>query len=463
MKKKLLSLLLAIASICVSFVGCVAPSEASSETQSTPPSSSEKIEEVDYVSQVKLDESAPTQTQEVTVKSYIDGDTTHFYAPKGTSLPGSVIEYGYIKTRYMAVNTPESTGAIEPWGKAAKKFTNEKLQSAESIVLETDGTEWEFDGNGRYLVWVWYKPQGATEYRNLNIELLQNGLAVGSKVATTRYETYCTKAIAQAKALSLYVYSKEKDPDYYYGQAVEIDLKELRTNIDKYNGVRVAFEATVAIWETNTAYVQEYDEETGIYYGIQVFAGMSVTSDVHAKLNTVGNRARIVGEVAYYEEGGYYQITDLKYNRMRPKDPDNTQLLSEGNKISYPETTVDSFFGNVTVDVEKVDPETEEVTMESKSFKYAELTMFTTLSMKNLQVKSIYTTAQGDSKGAMTLTCMVDGKTITVRTEVLKNLDGSIVTASQLEGKTIDVRGNVTTFNGEYQIHVYTFFAITIH
>ena len=461
MKKRFLSLLLAVGALCASLAGCLSESVSSDSQNSTPPTS-EKIEVVDYVSQVKLDESAPTLTLEVTVRSYIDGDTTHFYADDETQLPEAAVELKYLKTRYMAVNTPESTGSIEPWGKAAKKFTNDKLQSAESIILETDGADWEVDGNGRFLVWVWYKPQGETEYRNLNVELLQNGLAVGSKIATTRYETYCTKALAQAKALSLYVFSKDADPDYYYGEAKEIDLKELRTNIDKYNGVRVAFEATVAIWETNTAYVQEYDAETGIYYGIQVFAGMSVTSDVHKNLNEVGNRVRIVGEVAYYDEGGYYQVTDLKFNKMKPKDSDNTQLLSKGEKISYPETTVDTFRGNIDVDVETVNPETEEVTVETKTFKYAELTMFTTLSMKNLKVTDVYTTKQGDSKGAMTLTCLVDGKEITVRTEVLYS-NGAVVTADKLMGKTIDVRGNVTTFNGEYQIHVYSYGGITIH
>lgn len=461
MKKRFLSLLLAIGVMCTALAACSGGNSSSSSEESS--SGSETIEEVDYVSQVKLDFDADSLTQEVTVKSYIDGDTTHFYAPKDADLPGSILEYGYMKTRYMAVDTPESTGAIEPWGKAAKNFTNEKLKSAESIVLETDANKWEIDGNGRYLVWVWYKPQGAAEYRNLNLELLQNGLAIGSKIATTRYEAYCTKAIAQAKALSLYVYSKEKDPDYYYGTAVELDLKELRLNIEKYNGIRVAFEATVAIWETNTAYVQEYDAETGIYFGIQVFAGMSVTSDVHAKLNTVGNRVRIVGEVSYYDDGGYYQVTDLKYNKMKPKDADNTQLLSQGEKIAYPETTIATFRGNKTVDVETVNPDTEEVTVETKTFKYAELTMFTTLSMKNLNVTHVKTTQNGDNKGAMTLTCEADGQTITVRTEVIYNLDGTLVTEAQLLGKTIDVRGNVTTFDGEYQVHIYSFGNLTIH
>ena len=51
---------------------------------------------VDYVSTLKLDMSSDTIKQEVTVKMFIDGDTTHFYVPK------TVMERGYIKARYLA-------------------------------------------------------------------------------------------------------------------------------------------------------------------------------------------------------------------------------------------------------------------------------------------------------------------------------------------------------------------------
>lgn len=36
---------------------------------------------VDYVGQTKLDMNSNTLKQEVTVKGYVDGDTTHFYVP----------------------------------------------------------------------------------------------------------------------------------------------------------------------------------------------------------------------------------------------------------------------------------------------------------------------------------------------------------------------------------------------
>ena len=57
---------------------------------------------VDYASQVKLDRSSGTLQIEATVKSFIDGDTTHFYVDR------SVCEDGVLKARYLAINTPES-------------------------------------------------------------------------------------------------------------------------------------------------------------------------------------------------------------------------------------------------------------------------------------------------------------------------------------------------------------------
>ena len=120
---------------------------------------------------------------------------------------------GVFKARYLAINTPESTGQIEEWGKAASAFTRQKLSEATSIVIESEDGKWNADSTGgRYLVWVWYKTDKDTEYRNLNLEILQNGLAIASNSSQNKYGMWCMNAIKQAKAHKLYVYSKEKDP-----------------------------------------------------------------------------------------------------------------------------------------------------------------------------------------------------------------------------------------------------------
>ena len=52
-------------------------------------------------------------------------------------------------------------------------------------------------------------------------------------------------ALGQAKAQKLNVYSGERDPDFYYGDAVELTLKEPRSNPEAYNGKKVAFEGVL--------------------------------------------------------------------------------------------------------------------------------------------------------------------------------------------------------------------------
>ena len=82
----------------------------------------------------------------------------------------------------------------------------------------------------------------------------------------------------------------------------------------------------------------------------------------------------------------------------------------------------------------------------------------TSISMKNLKVTKVYTTTNPDSDdcGAMTLTCKAGGQTISVRTEVLKDEDGNLITADAYKDKTINVEGVVDHFEGKYQIRVYT-------
>ena len=74
---------------------------------------------------------------EVKVSTYVDGDTTHFI-PKGTPSVWVNDEDGILKARYNSCDTPESTGKVEPWGKAASDFTKGQLVNAKTIVIETD-------------------------------------------------------------------------------------------------------------------------------------------------------------------------------------------------------------------------------------------------------------------------------------------------------------------------------------
>lgn len=411
-------------------------------------------EPVDYVSQLKLDMNSSTKKQEVTVKNYVDGDTTHFNVPK------SVSETGVLKARYLAINTPESTGKIEDYGHTASRFTKAKLKSAVSIIVESDDNKWNIDSTGsRFLVWVWYKPAEGAEYRNLNLEILQEGLAIASNTANNRYGTTCTKALDQAKKLKLYVFSGVADPEVYRGEAIEITLKELRTNIEDYKDKVVAFEGNSIRFYNNGVYLQDYDAETDMYYGIYCYYGFSFGG---VSVLALGNRVRMVGSVQYYETGGTYQVTDIKYD---PFDDSTLSVVSRGNPIGSKEIDAATFTdGKVRVEKEVLNEETGEVEVQVEDRDFAELAMNTLVEMKNLKIVGVSTTTNEDSSnyGAMTFTCQVDGKTVKVRTVPLKDADGNLLTKEDFLGKTINVKGIVDFFGGDYQIKVFSVGNITV-
>ena len=399
------------------------------------------VELIDYASQAKLDLTSNRARQEVTLKMHIDGDTTHFNLT--TPIGGSNV----LKARYLGVDTPESTGAIEKWGKKASNFTKERLANATSIIVESDTSEWNPDSTGsRYMVWVWYKTASMTDYRCLNLELLQEGLAKPKGTDNT-YGTICFDAYMQARTNKLHVFGNDVDPEYYVGEAIPVDLKELATNPEKYDGMKVVFEATIVRDFGNSVYLQAYCEETDMYHAIGAYYGYNFNGMDQL---TIGNKMKIVGTVSYWEGGGTYQISDLKYNAFSPDQSNNIEVLEFGKEVVYTLTTPEEFC-NGKKDVIVIDDEGEEVL---KKFSYAELALNTAIEMHDLKVTRVYTTVSDNesSDGAMTLTCEAGGKTITVRTEVLKDADGNIITADYFEGKTIDVKGLVAYYNGNYQI-----------
>ncbi len=419
-------------------------------------------EHVDYVDQLKLDLNSTTaKVVNPSVKSYIDGDTTHF------SVSDSVIEGGVLKARYIAIDTPESTGKIEPYGKKASKFTKEKLSTAVSIVIEADGDEWKADSTGsRYMTWVWYKPTADSDYRNLNVEILQNGLAIASNTGQNRYGTTAMNALNQAKIEKLNVHSGQADPDFYSGNIIELTLKELRCNPSDYIDKKVAFEGIVVRNNgNNSVYVEsmDVDPDTGLHYGMPCYYGFNMSSAGDEVLS-IGNHVRIVGTFQFYETGGTYQISGMECNEFLPDAPNNIKVL-DNQKYSAPYSPIDAekFANQTLIEVELEN--NDEIT--TKNVKYPELLMGTSVSLNGLTIVSIYTTTNQTSsqKGAMTFTCKTaTGLEITVRTAVLKK-DGVTVTASEYQGKTINIKGIVDYYSSDsdytqganpYQIKVFT-------
>lgn len=420
---------------------------------------------VDYVSQLKFDENSETKKMVVTVKNYVDGDTTHFNDPNN-----ELTDTGVIKARYLAINTPESTGRIEEYGKKASRFTREKLENASQILIESDDGNWNLDSTStRYLLWVWYKTSADAEWRNLNVEILQNGLALASNTNGNRYGTIAFSALQQARNKKINMYSGVKDPEVYTGDAIAVTLKELRTNLNiysrenekSYNNKKVSFDGVIVKDNGNRSiYVEslEKDELTGLHYGMTCYYGFDQNAWA-LRVLTVGNHVRIVGTVQYYENGNTYQIADMTYDVRNPDDPSSIKQLDDKKYTpAYQQVDVKKLNDGTTVPIE-IETD-DEVTVEN--VKYAELLMDTSVRLEGLTVTSVYTTQTGDSQGALTLTCKAqNGYTIVIRTNVLRN-GTSIVTEDEYRGKTINVEGVVNYFKGKYQIGVFSYSSITI-
>ena len=243
-------------------------------------------------------------------------------------------------------------------------------------------------------------------------------------------------------------------------------LKELKINIKDYIGARVAFEGVIVKDSGGSVYIEAYDEEDNMYYGISAYYLTSGLDGYGLELLQVGNKLRFAGVVG--EFNGSYQITDLKYDIWDTENAKNMSLISEGNVPAYQEVTYLHFDpqsnqGSVTVETE-VDGE-----VVTKELPYMFLAQDASVSMSNLYVKSAYTTQKGDSKGAISLYCIVDGVEIQVRTIVLRDANGNLITQDQFVGKTIDVKGTIDYYLpegetvGTYQIQVFSIDDVTFH
>ena len=80
---------------------------------------------------------------EVSLDKCVDGDTAWF-----------ILNNENIKTRFLAIDTPESTNKNEPFGKEASDYVCNLLKNADKIEIEYDPNSDKLDKYDRHLVWV---------------------------------------------------------------------------------------------------------------------------------------------------------------------------------------------------------------------------------------------------------------------------------------------------------------------
>ena len=365
MKKKLtFSLLLAGAILALASCGGndvsssdVPSSEATSEVTSET-SSATSIQKIDYVAQTKLPQDYKGKSfltngiGQVDLVRKIDGDTAHFY-PHGQ-------KNNLIKARYNCIDTPESTGTIEPYGFGASDFNGEMLASAKTIVLSTDPADQGDKGSvpitdstgGRYLTYIWVSEKENAPYYDLklvNLALVQEGWSKQKGSTGKQFADAFIGANQQAMDLGLNVWSGEDDPVERYqkakAQAEPVTLKHIVEGKNSLGedfdwvGSKATFEAVVAATGPDTGACYLNEDIDGKRYGIYVFTQYKVLTP----LTTIGNRVKITGMIASFGgdeetgEGGVLQLVDAKYSPFHQEG--DIEIIGERGDGTYQELT----------------------------------------------------------------------------------------------------------------------------
>lgn len=253
---------------------------------------------------------------EVKLAAHVDGDTTYFYPlGKETAL-------NRFSCRYQGVNTPESTGHIQPWGIKASHFTKSKLKSAERIAVVNDLTQFEkYDSSGgRYLGFVWYLPEGksdVSDFRLLNLEIVEQGYSNNQlhqdSDILVGYEAAFREAAANASSIRI---NGETDCDYdSSGDVVETTIANAKAEYDTLgvddstanSGKQLRITAQVLTLDGSNFYARDLEEdENGIKQGIYAFTSYKNTG---AK---IGDIVRFYAKITKYY--GNMQLTDVQIN-----------------------------------------------------------------------------------------------------------------------------------------------------
>lgn len=245
---------------------------------------------------------------EVELVRVVDGDTIHVRTNKQN-----------ISIRFLAINTPESTGRVEPWGVAASDFVSGILNNAASIVLEADGDRQ--DSTGRYLAFIWYKSSADADYRLINLEIVENAYSRFTLGQNKYYDPFIG-AHKKTEATKLRVYG-EQDPNYNYSkEVINASVAYMLSKPDEY-GVGTRFKITVQVVRMvgQNFYVKDYEEseiDGELVRGhIYVFSGYGTAYSSFLELGSV-----ISMECKLQYEGNYgTQLTDIRAVKVLEVQP----------------------------------------------------------------------------------------------------------------------------------------------
>lgn len=205
----------------------------------------------------------------------VDGDTAHFKDSTGYNFTA----------RFLMINTPESTGKVDPWGKKASKYVADILSNAVEIVCESEkpGSPAVKDTtNKRYLAYIWYRNNTADDFRLLNLEIVENCYSrFVNDEGAGKYGSVFLEAHNKSQKLGQKVFG-EKDPDFDYTYKInEITIAYLRDHVEEFASTGSMLQMKVRVVRLNgdNIYVEDIEktanEEKNTYdtAGIYMFSG----------------------------------------------------------------------------------------------------------------------------------------------------------------------------------------------
>ena len=274
------------------------------------------------------------------VERLTDGDTSTFnLAVQSKDGSSSVV------IRYDGINTPESTIEIRPWGKSAAKYNFNRLENAYQIVIEgiyvssADNSKTLEKTGNRYLGYVWYRNSESDSFKNLNLEMVENGYSK-SMSPIKDYEKYFIEAEAFAKKHKMHIHSNDVDPNYTGDVANDVSLEEICKDLasddptlyskDIGAGAKVAFEATILNHKSDSTHYYTVGAIglDGVLYSMDIFAGYSSYPINAQEYLTIGSTYHIVARISTFN--GKYQITDISYSSGKIDDA-YTHLIVKDN------------------------------------------------------------------------------------------------------------------------------------
>ena len=264
--------------------------------------------------------------EKVKFKTHIDGDTVHFETSTGQIL----------KSRFYGIDTPESTGKIQEYGKAASNFTKEKIKNASehgTIVVSSPQNVYaapQPDTTGdRYLSLVWISEDTPNcDYRDLallNLYIVQEGYSwVKNVAAFPEYQETFYAAEEQAKTYKKNLFSGEKDPLFNYGGYEDVSLLDIKNEVianfkdsthkNKYDNAKVRVQGTVAgianrvLYIVNHYYGDDFANDDTKQEGYEEYAGLNIFTgmgSIPSRFYQIGAYIEVCGTCTDSENFGF--------------------------------------------------------------------------------------------------------------------------------------------------------------